>query len=48
MDVQEMLDAGIIDESFLQGIGYRIPTEDKYSMWPIKVKGSYIGVVVVT
>ena len=39
MDVQEMLDAGIIDEAFLQGIGYRIPTEDKYSMWPIKVKG---------
>ena len=41
LDVQEMLDKGIIDEEFLEGIAYRIPTEDKYSMWPIKVKGFY-------
>ena len=39
MDVDKMLKAGIIDESFLEGIAYRIPTEDKYSMLPIRVKG---------
>ena len=30
---------GIIPESILQAIGYRIPTEDKYSMAPMMIKG---------
>jgi predicted NAD-dependent protein-ADP-ribosyltransferase YbiA (DUF1768 family) len=29
----------IVPEKYRQAIGYRIPTEDKYSMIPIKVKG---------
>lgn len=32
MDVSKMLKAGIIDEEFLEGISYRIPTEDAYSI----------------
>ena len=35
---QEAADKGIIKESMLRMIGYRIPTEDKYSMQPCKVK----------
>lgn len=39
MSPQEMIDKGIIDEKFLEGIAYRMPTENKYSMIPFKVVG---------
>lgn len=34
---QEAIGAGLMTESQLKAIGYRIPTEDKYSMYPMKV-----------
>jgi len=34
-----MINEGIISPEFLDVIGYRIPTENKYSMLPLKVKG---------
>jgi hypothetical protein len=40
LDKDGQLDISKIkDKSLLQMIGYRIPTEDKYSMLPLKVKG---------
>ena len=36
---QEAVKDGIIPKEILDMIGYRIPTEDKYSMQPCKVKG---------
>lgn len=39
MDVNTMLEAGFIDENFLEAIAYRVPTEDDYSIVPIKIKG---------
>lgn len=39
MSVEEAINAGIIKEEQLKAIGYRIPTEDKYSMQPIKIVG---------
>ena len=39
MDVDEAVSKGIIPEEMLKAIGYRIPTEDKYSMIPMKIKG---------
>ena len=38
-DVKAAVEDGIIDEEMLKAIGYRIPTEDKYSMAPMKIKG---------
>ena len=37
IDVQKIKDSG--NEDLLKMIGYRIPTEDKYSMLPLKVTG---------
>ena len=34
---QEAVDHGLISEEQLKAIGYRIPTEDKYSMYPMKI-----------
>ena len=34
---QEAIDKGLISEEQLKSIGYRIPTEDKYSIYPMKV-----------
>ena len=34
---QEAIDHGLITEEQLKAIGYRIPTEDKYSMYPMKI-----------
>lgn len=39
MSVDEAVKEGILNEEMLQAIGYRIPTEDKYSMIPMKIKG---------
>lgn len=39
MSVDEAIKEGVLNEEMLQAIGYRIPTEDKYSMIPMKVKG---------
>lgn len=39
MDVDEALEAGIINEEMLKAIAYRIPTEDKYSILPVKIVG---------
>lgn len=39
MDVEEAVKQGIISEEMLKAIAYRIPTEDKYSMMPIEIKG---------
>lgn len=39
MEPDEALKAGIIDEDMLKAISYRIPTEDKYSMFPLRIKG---------
>lgn len=50
MSIEEAKKANIIDEDMLKSIGYRIPTEDKYSMMPLKVVGfvpSTAGEVVV-
>ena len=39
MSIEEALAKGILVEEQLKAIGYRIPTEDKYSMAPLRVKG---------
>jgi hypothetical protein len=43
MDIQEAIDNNIISkeeaEEMFKAIGYRIPTEDKYSMIPMKIVG---------
>lgn len=39
MEVDEALRKGIITDEMLKSILYRIPTEDKYSMIPAKIKG---------
>ena len=39
MTPEEALEAKIITEDALTMIGYRIPTEDKYSIIPLRVKG---------
>lgn len=39
MSIEEALSRGILLEDQLKAIGYRIPTEDKYSMMPIKIVG---------
>lgn len=39
MDIDEAIAAGIIPEEMRKAIGYRIPTEDKYSMAPLYIKG---------
>lgn len=39
MSVDEAVKEGVLNEEMLQAIGYRIPTEDKYSMIPMKIKG---------
>ena len=39
MDAAGEIDIKQVPESLLKMIGYRIPTEDKYSMLPLKVKG---------
>jgi len=36
---KDVFDIESIPEELLQAIGYRIPTEDKYSMAPLKIKG---------
>ena len=38
-NVDAAVKKGIINEEMLKAIGYRIPTEDKYSMAPMRVKG---------
>lgn len=39
MTIDEALKAGVINEEMFKAIAYRIPTEDKYSMMPIKIVG---------
>ena len=39
ISTEEAIKEGIIPEEMRKGIGYRIPTEDKYSMAPIYIKG---------
>lgn len=39
MTIEEAKKFGIVNDDMLKGISYRIPTEDKYSMMPIVVKG---------
>ena len=39
MTVEEALDNKAITEEMLKAIGYRIPTEDKYSILPMRIKG---------
>lgn len=39
ISMEEAVKEGIIPEEMRKGIGYRIPTEDKYSMAPIYIKG---------
>lgn len=39
MTPQEAIDKNIITKEMLKAIGYRIPTEDKYSMMPLMIKG---------
>ena len=39
MSIEEAIKKGIITEEMTKAIGYRIPTEDKYSMAPLKIKG---------
>lgn len=38
-DVEAAVKDKVIDAEMLKAIGYRIPTEDKYSMAPMRVKG---------
>lgn len=38
-NIDEAIKDGIINEEMLKAIGYRIPTEDKYSMAPMRIKG---------
>ena len=37
--IDKLLEDKLIDNAMLEAIGYRIPTEDKYSIWPMKIKG---------
>ena len=39
MSMEEAVKEGIIPEEMKKAIGYRIPTEDKYSMAPLYIKG---------
>lgn len=39
MTIDEAEEAGIIPKEMRKAIGYRIPTEDKYSMAPLYIKG---------
>lgn len=39
MTVEEALKYKVINEEMLEAIGYRIPTEDKYSILPMKIVG---------
>lgn len=39
MDIEEAVSRGIMTEDMRKAIGYRIPTEDKYSMAPLYIKG---------
>ena len=39
MTVEEAKSKGILKDEDLELIGYRIPTEDKYSMYRMKIKG---------
>lgn len=39
MSMEEVVREGIIPEEMRKAIGYRIPTEDKYSMAPLYIKG---------
>lgn len=39
MDVEEAIKKDILTEEMLKAISYRIPTEDKYSIVPVKIKG---------
>lgn len=39
IEVQKLIDDKIIPEDMLEMIGYRVPTEDAYSILPIKVVG---------
>ena len=39
MDIDEAIEKGIMTEDMRKVIGYRIPTEDKYSMAPLMIKG---------
>lgn len=39
MSMEEAVKEGIIPEEMRKAIGYRIPTEDKYSMAPLHIKG---------
>lgn len=39
MSMEEAVSKGIITEDMRKAIGYRIPTEDKYSMAPLYIKG---------
>jgi hypothetical protein len=38
-NIERLLEAGIIDEGFLSMVGYRIPTENKSSMFNMRIKG---------
>lgn len=37
--VTKQLDINLLDEELRKAIGYRVPTEDKYSMTPLYIKG---------
>lgn len=39
MSIDEAIEKGIMTEEMRKAIGYRIPTEDKYSMAPLYIKG---------
>lgn len=39
MSIEETVKEGIIPDEMRKAIGYRIPTEDKYSMAPLYIKG---------
>lgn len=39
MTIEEAVEKEIITEEMRKAIGYRIPTEDKYSMIPLRIKG---------
>ena len=37
--IDRLIEDKLIDNTMLEAIGYRIPTEDKYSIWPMRIKG---------
>lgn len=39
MSMEEAVEKGIVTEEMRKAIGYRIPTEDKYSIQPLRIKG---------